>query len=247
MLMEFQHFLYRRLCRWITCSFELWPGAFVAIDSKFARASFQDVFCDPFYWQIFHWITPAPRLVVDCGAHCGHFTLMSEKCLLSLHGKSEAEYLLIEPNPALADVLRKNIRAAGLAARTTIKQNLLGKKSGTATLWVQGNNYLTASMSPLPGGRPHVVEFLDLPSLVGDRTIDLMKIDIEGGEFDLVRCNLDLFKRVRTIFMELHTGTDGQRQELLDGLRSVGLVPLGEPLAAHGYELIIFHRPGVSA
>jgi FkbM family methyltransferase len=245
--MEFRNFLYRRLCRWITCSFELWPGAVVPIDSKFARASFQDVFCDPFYWQVFHWIRPAPKLVIDCGAHCGHFTLMTEKCLLSLYGKSETEYLLIEPNPALAEALRNNIHAAGLGAKTTIKQNLLGKKTGSATLWVQGNNYLNASMNPLPGGRPYQVEFLDLSSLIGDRTIDLMKIDIEGGEFDLVRYNLDLFRKVRTIFMELHTGTSGQRQELLDGLRSVGLAQQGEPLAAHGYELIIFHRQGESA
>jgi FkbM family methyltransferase len=240
--MEFQNFLYRRVCRWITCSFELWPGASVSIDSKFARASFQDVFCDPFYWQVFHWITPAPKLVIDCGAHCGHFTLMTEKCLLSRFGKSDTDYLLIEPNPAFAGILRKNIRAAGLSPRTTIKQNLLGRKSGSALLWVQGNNYLTASISPLSGARPHVVEFLDLPSLVGDRKIDLMKIDIEGGEFDLIRSNLDLFKQVRTIFMELHTGTSAQRQELFDGLRSVGLMPVGEPLPAHGFELIIFHR-----
>jgi len=68
MSMEFRSFLYRRLCRWITCSFTLWPGAWVAIDSKFARLSFQDVFCDPFYWQVFQWIRPAPKLVVDCAA-----------------------------------------------------------------------------------------------------------------------------------------------------------------------------------
>jgi FkbM family methyltransferase len=245
--MELRRLLYRRLCRWITCSFELWPGAFVALDSKFARLSFQDVFCDPFYWQVFQWIRPAPRFVVDCGANCGHFTTLTEKCVLSLHGKSEAEYLLIEPNPEIADILRKSIGATGLGARTIIKQNLLGKKSGRARLWVQSKDYLTASMNLMPGGRPHVVEFLDLPSLIGDRWIDLMKIDFEGGEFDLVRHNLDLFKRVRTIFMELHTGTSAQRQELFDGLRSAGLTPLGEPLAAHGYELIIFHRPGDSA
>jgi FkbM family methyltransferase len=241
--MNVRSFLYRRLCRWVTCSFELWPGGNLAIDSKFDRSSFADVFCDPFYWQVFDWTVPVPRLVVDCGAHCGHFTLMTEKCLRWRHGKeTETKYILVEPNPNLIAVLQKNVASAGLGDRVSVKHNLVGKKSGTGTLWVQPKNYLTASVNQLSGGKPHQVGYLDLETATAGQTIDLMKIDIEGGEFELVRSNPELFKRVRTIFMELHSGQPGEREELIERLKNAGLLPRGEPLTVHGYELIIFER-----
>ncbi len=63
-----------------------------------------------------------------------------------------------------------------------------------------------------------------------------------GRKFALVRSNLGLRKQMRTISVDLHIGPSSQRQELFDGLQSVGLMPVGEPLPAHGFELIIFHR-----
>ena len=69
-----------------------------------------------------------------------------------------------------------------------------------------------------------------------------MKIDIEGGEFEMVRCNPELFSRVRTLFMELHDAPKAQHKEMMDSLAAAGLT-LAEPARhAHGYQLLIFHR-----
>jgi len=105
--MSFSSFLYRRLSRWITCEFEL-DGANqskIALKNKYEVASFKDVFCHPFYWQVFQWVKTPPKLVVDCGAHCGHFSLLADLCFASKFSSSDTRYLLIEPNPYLIPVI----------------------------------------------------------------------------------------------------------------------------------------------
>lgn len=72
--MSIPFFLYRRLSRWITCEFKLKKHSKIALKNKYEIASFKDVFCHPFYWQVFHWVHEPPKLVVDCGAHCSHFS-----------------------------------------------------------------------------------------------------------------------------------------------------------------------------
>lgn len=78
--------------------------------------------------------------------------------------------------------------------------------------------------------------------LVGDRTVDLLKIDIEGGEFDFIQSNLDFLKQVNLIFMELHEAPKKLHQELFDSLSSVGLHLASKPLEAYGQQLVIFQR-----
>ena len=50
---------------------------------------------------------------------------------------------------------------------------------------------------------------LDLATLVKQNShshVDLLKLDIEGGEQDLLSCNLEWLKRVDAIIAEFHPG-----------------------------------------
>src|SRR6185295_13412323 len=107
-------------------------------------------------------------------------------------GTSHTEYLLVEPNPALGPILRRNLAHAGLAGRSRVLAGLLGAKSGRSTLWVHPRNYLASSLTPMAGARAHEVPFIDLRAAVGASRIDLLKIDIEGGEYPFVRENADV-------------------------------------------------------
>src|SRR5437016_11609727 len=118
--MSFASFLYRRLARWITCEFLLWDNAKIALQSKYEVSSFQDVYCNPFYWQMFQVLEQPPSLVVDCGAHCGHFTILAEQCIRARFGSTDTRYILIEPNPALLPVIRKNMFDTGLSERVEV-------------------------------------------------------------------------------------------------------------------------------
>lgn len=62
---------------------------------------------------------------------------------------------------------------------------------------------------------------------LGDERIDLLKLDVEGAEYDIVP-TLDLRALgVRVFSIQLHhTGTVAQARSLIDGLRKQGYVPV---------------------
>ncbi len=240
--MSIPFFLYRRLARWITCEFKLSANAKLALTNKYEIASFNDVFCHPFYWQVFRWLEHSPKLVIDCGAHCGHFTILTDICCRSKFQETNTQYVLIEPNPYLLTILRKNIANTDLSSRTDIQQALLGAKSGYGTLWINHKNYLTASSQPTSNLQRHDVPFADLKTIVGDRSIDLMKIDIEGGEFEFVKSNLDVLSQANLIFIELHDAPEEKHQELFTALKSIDLHLADIPLKANGQQLMVFQR-----
>jgi FkbM family methyltransferase len=245
--MSFPFFLYRRLAKFITCEFSLGTGQKIALQNKYEVASFKDVFCHPFYWQIFQYINQPPALVVDCGAHCAHFTVLSDIAIASKFGSSETDYLLIEPNPYLLPTIQKNIKDAGIADRAKLTQGLLGAQDGAGELWINPKNFLATGMQPCAGAKPHSIPFVNLQDLVGDRPIDLMKLDIEGGEFGFIQSSLDLFKQVNLLFMELHEASPAEHQSLYANLQSVGLHPAAPPITCHGQQLVIFQRSGLQS
>ena len=192
--MNIHFFLYRRLSQLITCEFNLSKDAKISLKNKFEVASFKDVFCHPFYWQVFQYLDSPPELIIDCGAHCGHFSALANICINSKFESSKAKYLLIEPNPYLIPVLHKTVRENGLEGKAHIHQGLLGPKSGSDTLWIAPKNYLATGLTHNSGSKGHTIDYIDLDSLVEQQSIDLMKIDIEGGEFSFVDHNIELFK-----------------------------------------------------
>lgn len=243
--MNLSFFLYRRLSRWITCEFSLPNQTKISLKNKYEVASFKDVFCHPFYWQVFQWIDKPPKLVVDCGAHCGHFSILADICCQSKFGFDNTQYILIEPNPYLLPIMKKNILDAGMNHRVELKQGLLGDKLGSDKLWINHKNYLATGLEYNEKAKPFTIPYIDLLDLVGKQDIDLLKIDIEGGEFKFVNLNLEILKQVNLIFMELHNAPKEVHDELLTSLQSVGLYQANLPLQANGQQLLIFQRQPV--
>lgn len=235
-------FLYRRLARLITCELQLLDNAKIALQSKYEVASFQDVFCQPFYWQIFNLVNEPPKLIVDCGAHCGHFSILADICFQNKFGVKDTEYLLIEPNPHLLPVLQKNINDTNLTSRSQIIPGLLGSQNGYDTLWINPKNYLSASLQPIKDAKPHKIQYINLLNIIGDRTIDLIKIDIEGAEYNFVKENIILLQKANLIFLELHHESLDKQHELFQSLAAIGLYPATKPLASNGHQLVIFQR-----
>src|SRR5262245_22827175 len=202
--MSWRSFLYRRLCRVVTCEFKLPSGGVLEFGSKFEVASGADAIAHPFYWQLFHLLERPPASVVDCGAHCGHFMVVANICIRTRFDCSADHYTAIEPNPMLLPVIQRTTARAGIADRTKIIQGLLGCNGSSADLWVSPKNYLTSSFSPQPGGSPHRVPCINAASLIPPGRIDVLKVDIEGGEFGLLRNEPDLFQRAELLFVEIH-------------------------------------------
>lgn len=242
--MDLSYFLYRRLARWITCRVRLPFGASLSLSTKYDVASFQDVFCHPFYWQSFGWVRGPPRLVVDCGANCGHFSILTDTCIRVRFGRSDTRYILVEPNPALRPILERNLRDAGLASRSRVVAGLLGAKAGRSTLWVHPKNYLASSLSPLQGAIPHEVPFVDLRTELPEPHVDILKVDIEGGEYAFVRENPDVFSLAQLLLMEVHPASREEQALMFGRIEATGLLRLGHAVESDGLSLHAWTRNG---
>ena len=203
--------------------------AAIWLSDKFQVASFQDVFLDPNYWRAFSLIERAPRLVVDCGAHCGHFAILFDLCIRARFGSSDARYILVEPNAALHPALKRNIADAGMEGRTTIVRGFVGAKNGTAELQTNVKNHLIGHA--IKGGAGEQIAYIDLDVLTDQADIDVLKLDIEGSEFEFAEHNQDLLSRCALLVAEIHPAS-GSVEQFVDLVAGAGLGLDGPAIAA---------------
>jgi FkbM family methyltransferase len=195
-----------------------------------------------FTGQAYSFLDSSPKLVVDCGAHLGHFSLLLEMCVRSKFGSADTEYLVIEPNPYLVPRLRESLKLGGILERSTIYENLLGKGDVAVDLWIDKKNFLESSLYPRDKATPHTILPLNLDDLLAGRDVDVLKIDIEGAEYELFQDQLEFLGRTRVVLLEMHKNTLDKRKMILDKMEEAGLLVAMRPIKSHGQELIVFKR-----
>jgi len=169
-------------------------------------------------------------VAVDVGANIGYLTTLFAAKVGSL-GRVES----FEPHPRIFARLRENVHRLGPVAAGAIglHECALGSRDGTACLWEPSafdTNEGTSTMAIKPGagaygrGCGFQVRQARLDTVLADREIALLKVDVEGFETEVLEGagNLLARHRIRNIIYEAH-----ERE------RS----PLHEPLAAHGYAI----------
>jgi len=240
-------FLYRRLARFVTCVFQV-PSGSIALSDKFLQASFKDVFVHPFYWQVAAFLPRRPLgLVLDCGAHCGHFTalLCHTASCLEIESKN-ARFILVEPNRWLLPRIAHTLAGFNLTDRARVVRGLLGPKQGSGTLMANPNNPLMGGTDAYMAGTDkggQQVDFINLDSIVpAGEPIDVMKVDIEGGEYALFREQGDILKRVGLLVIELHPRQGEDMNALLRIVADAGLEPVMPAWPERGQLLQIFKR-----
>jgi FkbM family methyltransferase len=156
-------------------------------------------------------------LFVDVGANIGSYTIWA--------GDLGAQVIALEPAADTFALLRENVALNGYPVVTI--QAAAGSKCGTA-LFTSGRddcNRLDAA-----GGTE--IALVTIDSVIQDRTVAGMKIDVEGFEADVLRgCERALSeRRVRLIQLEWNsTSQSGPGQDRR---------PVVKLLAKHGYHLL---------
>ena len=187
---------------------------------------------------------PAAGTYVDVGAHIGFMAIAAALA------KPRARVVAIEPHPANAARLRKNL-ALNPAARVTLEQAAAGRRAGTAQLTSEGEG--TDFHRIVAGGSSAgtvEVPVLTLDELAERRAIDridVLKLDVEGYEPEALAGAERLLAggRIGTIICELNdkllarVGWDAQRLE--QHLRERGYVR--ERIPPVGLHRL--HRPSV--
>lgn len=141
------------------------------------------------YWEL--WLTRfllrtlrAGMRVADIGANVGYYSLLMAEMV------GEAGHVLaIEPNPAVAPLLRDNLLMGGFAARSTVAEVALGAAAEEGRrLAVPGGAPMNAALMPAGAEGGHAVRVTTLDALLeGWPRLDLVKIDAEGAEAEILQ------------------------------------------------------------
>lgn len=158
----------------------------------------------------------ASGVILDVGANVGAFAL-----LLRQHGMIEGcDLHVIEPSVANQRVLLANLALNDITA--TLHRAAVAGRSGTVTLVETGrpDSFHIASDTDAPGSRVEAIRLDDLCQRAGIDRVRLLKVDIEGAEYDAIPAVGDwLFSCVDAMVIELHGPIPGRRDDLRSFLR----------------------------
>lgn len=156
--------------------------------------------------------------IIDLGAHKGFFALYARALNL------DVQIFCVEPEKTNFAVLNENISKNKIKNVVTIN-SAIANKTGTANLVVtedSHNHHL--SSEPQANLQPvQVFTFGDFCAENNINDISLLKMDIEGGEYDVfLGMNLNDFKKIKNIVMEYHNYNGQNYKEIENQLRENG-------------------------
>jgi protein O-GlcNAc transferase len=155
-----------------------------------------------------------PECAVDVGAHVGNHTLYFSMML-------GLKTIAFEPNAQTFELLAANVRENGVESSCRIRHAAVGASAGRARAIAasEGNSGMAKVASDATGDLPLLC--LD-EELQNDARIDVIKIDVEGWEFDVLRGAARVIDHHRPlIYVEASDATFPEVRALLTAHRYV--------------------------
>ena len=176
-------------------------GEVVRIDPAFASIGWETV--EPECYRTFIDAVPPDGLVFDIGSHIGTYSILCARKLAS-----NGRVVAFEPTNVTREYLVKHLAWNGVTDRVTVRASCCSDKPGTAKFYVKIGD-AEAQNSLRPDERFDVVEVeattIDAEAAKVGRTPDLIKIDVEGGEWDVLQgAEATLTKRRPLILLSVH-------------------------------------------
>lgn len=153
--------------------------------------------------------------IIDCGSNIG-FSILYFK-----HLYPDCEIIGFEANPYTYEVLQKNVLQNNLK-NVKINNLALSNSKSELKFYIDESNYgsLTGSINSNRGGKKELIVNADKLSNFINKvdTIDLVKMDVEGAEFNIINdlFNENLISKVNQYIIEYHLNVEGD-----DGLNTL--------------------------
>ena len=141
-------------------------------------------------------------IIVDAGGYIG----TSAIALKQIYPK--AKIIVIEPSRNNLAILKKNLE--GISNIKIVYGALVGSSQKTITLNNRGTKEWGYTVVSKPLDNPNAKPLQKTPAfllkdLLGQHEkIGLLKLDIEGGEYDLLKNDIKTLKKIPVVFAELH-------------------------------------------
>ena len=183
-------------------------GRHYLINSTVALVSANETFREGPYTAAIRFI--GPHTFVDIGANVGFFSVL----LADLMNSTDLKGLLVEANPSLIKSLSHHLEVNGLSSCKIVEGAAADPAEAEIDFFVNPSN-IASSVSgdfnpiiPVGGDvlkiKVAVVDVAREWEAFANAPIDLLKVDIEGGELKFLRSNQRLLSQVRSIVLEWH-------------------------------------------
>ena len=168
-------------------------------------------------------VTP-DTVFVDVGANFGYFTVLAASRI----GQSgRGRVIAFEPNPRLADLLRRNLQINWSMAPVDFHAEAVTAQAGTVQLHVPAGASANASLTRIPGeGEAVAVDAVRLDDVVAaDIAVDVLKIDVEGHEAGVLAGAQGVIARSPAIRIVMEWSPKQMRQARVDPQTIADLLP----------------------
>jgi FkbM family methyltransferase len=164
-----------------------------------------------------HYLLDSARVhrIVDVGANVGYSLVYFARLF------PNATLEAFEPHPEHIAMIARNLAENDLKSRTIVHPMAAGIAEGLS--WLSDAGASSALGNQRIAGRIPV-SVADFFKVVGDRPLDLLKIDCEGGEYELLMDPRFEHLPVKTIVLEWHATPEHPRadDDIRQKLRSLG-------------------------
>ena len=192
---------------------------------------------EPATGRMFRDVITSGQTIVDIGSCIGWYALLAVQ-LTGAHGRVFA----FEPNARNFTWLSGNIQRNGFGNIEAIPKAVSSRDDSVALFLHEGDPTQNSLYPPHAGGGCVHVDAIALDSFLDEKRVDVIKVDIEGGELSALRGMQDTLRRNPhlLLFVELnpralqHAGTS--EQKLVHWLHEAGflITPLDPRRAPDG-------------
>jgi FkbM family methyltransferase len=166
--------------------------------------------------RLYDYVTESDNpVILDCGAHIGLATLFFKQRFPS------SSIIAFEADPKIAEVCERNFRQLALSG-VVLKNQAIWTNEGVVTFDMSNDDAgAIRGMGESPGVK---VPSTSLRAILTDLSeVDLVKMDIEGAEFEVIPHCGDLLTKSRAYIIEAHLfNSSNSLAKLLGVLESVG-------------------------
>lgn len=175
------------------------------LDAKSLRTIYRQIFVEGIYQVNGLGDTPT---IIDCGGNIGLSVIAFKQRY------PHARVLTFEADPALAEILAQNVKALKLSD-VTVEAKAVGGENGEVTFLPDGavGGHVVESDGATTSTKVVRVPMVRLSDWI-DGPVDLLKMDIEGSEFEVIAelSRSGKLAQVKTVICEMHGNPATQRQ-----------------------------------
>jgi FkbM family methyltransferase len=141
---------------------------------------------------------PSDSVIIDIGANIGVFALYA------IH-QGANKVFAYEPNSASFQCLQKNIERNGLALKISAHQLAVTSKPDQQVKFPVASSVYNSVLANDSDQEYEIVNTTSLDRIAQSlQTIDLAKIDCEGGEYDILFNSHDVLNKIQQLKLEYH-------------------------------------------